>query len=86
MTRRSLCALSVDCLARPRGPGTKIFHHEAAYRTGTSDTVVGGFDLADELAQILAFTLADFVQCVPELRLQTHAGSSAMPGDDIASD
>jgi hypothetical protein len=63
----------------------KIIHHEAAHRTGPPAAAVGSLDPADELAQILAFTL-DFVQCVPKLRLQTHAGSSAMPSDDIASD
>jgi hypothetical protein len=86
MTRRSLWAFSADCLACLRGRGTKIFHHEDTHCTGPPAGVVKGFDPADELAQILALTLAALVQRVPEFWLQTHAGSSAVTGDDIASD
>src|SRR6185437_5460469 len=67
------------------GRGAEIADDEHPHRAGATAAVPGFLDPADQGAHVLAFPLTDFQQCVPEFRLQPHAGSSTR-GDDIAID
>lgn len=65
--------------------GTKIGEDEHPHGAGAATLMPILLYAADHRTHVLAFPFADFQQRIPQFRLETHAGASAL-GDDIAID
>lgn len=60
---------------------TEVLQHMNANGAGAPTGMALGLDLPDQFSNPDALTLTNLVQCVPQFRLQPHAGSPTLRND-----